>query len=164
MTDQPRSEESLQPLPAILAALLPGLGHAALGEPRRGLLVGVGVLSLFFGGLLVGGIDVVDKREDFWWFVGQAGVGPIAFGTDYIHQTVFKIDDPGTGERRSPNPDENPRAEKSLSKLNEIGALYCALAGLINVIAIIDAGWHTPRRRGSAAPAPSAGAGTGGAA
>lgn len=148
----PGQPESLQPVAAIAAAALPGLGHVVLGEPKRGLLIGVGILSLFFSGMLVGGIDAIDRREDFWWFVGQAGVGPVAFGVDWAHQNIIKVEDESApGGRRSAWPDENPKAQKSLGRLNELGALFATLAGLLNVIAIIDAGWHTPRRRGGGA-------------
>ncbi|MBL0921924.1 MAG: hypothetical protein IBJ10_07325 [Phycisphaerales bacterium] len=144
----PQPAEALQPTAAIAAFALPGLGHVVLGEPKRGLLIGVGILGLFFGGIFVGGIDVIDRREDFWWFAGQAGVGPIAFGVDWAHQNLIKVEDPSVpGGRRSAWPDESPRAQKSLGRLNELGALYATLAGLLNVIAVIDAAWHTPRRR-----------------
>jgi len=59
----------------VLAAVLPGLGHLYLGQARRAAYAAAAVLGLFFGGLLIGGIDVVDAREDKWWFVGQAFVG-----------------------------------------------------------------------------------------
>lgn len=77
-------------LAGILAVVLPGLGHAARGEVFRGLVAGACVLAMFFGGMLIGGIDVVDSREDKWWFYGQAFVGPIAFGVDHLHQNRFK--------------------------------------------------------------------------
>ena len=78
-------------LPAgILAIILPGLGHIARGEKKRGLLAGAAVLAMFFGGMLIGGIDVIDSREDRWWFYGQALVGPIALGIDRVHQNEFK--------------------------------------------------------------------------
>lgn len=150
MTSTPRHDESPQPVAGVLAFLFPGLGHAFLGEPKRAVLIAVGVLSLFFGGMLIGGIDVVDRREDFWWFAGQAGVGPVAFGVDWVHQNRFKVQEPG-GAVRSPLPGEEPGKITSLAKVNEIGALYAALAGLLNVIAIIDASWHAPRRARPAA-------------
>lgn len=74
----------------ILAVLLPGLGHIARGERKRGVLACVSVLAMFFGGMLIGGIDVIDRQEDRWWFVGQAFVGPIAFGVNWVHQNQFK--------------------------------------------------------------------------
>ena len=87
-TDRPR--ERLDLLAGLVAAAIPGAGHIYLGEVRRGILAAVGVLGLFFGGVLLGGIDVIDRKEDPWWFVGQALVGPIAFGVDWYHQTQLK--------------------------------------------------------------------------
>lgn len=137
-------EESFQPLPAVLAFLLPGLGHVALGHTRRGILIGVSILTLFLSGILIGGIDVIDRREDKWWFLGQACAGPVAFAADAYHQSL-KVRDPVTNSLRAPNPDEHPRFEKSLGRVNEIGALFATIAGLLNLIALIDAAWHTPR-------------------
>ncbi|USN99700.1 MAG: hypothetical protein H6810_03305 [Phycisphaeraceae bacterium] len=74
----------------LLAVLFPGLGHIKRGEFKRGLLAAAGVLGMFFGGMLIGGIDVVDSREDKWWFYGEAFVGPIAFGVDWAYQHQFK--------------------------------------------------------------------------
>lgn len=143
-----RAPESAQPVAALLAFLLPGLGHAYLGSIRRGVLIGASILSLFFAGVLIGGIDAIDRKDDFWWFAGQACVGPVAFGADAFHQSMKVADPTAKGGRRAPNPDEHPRYERSLGRLNEIGALYATLAGLLNLIAIIDAGWHAPRRKG----------------
>lgn len=153
-----REPDRLQPGALALAILFPGAGHAFLGDVKRGICIGAGVLGLFLGGLLVGGIDVVDRKEDFWWFVAQAGVGPVAFGVDAVHQSLKVPDEsrpgvpgaPGasgaSGAMRSPYPGEGGSYTKSLGKINEIGALYCALAGLLNVIAVLDAGWRPDRR------------------
>lgn len=169
-------EGSINPVAALLAFLLPGAGHAYLGEMRRAWLIGGGVLGMFVTGLLIGGIDVVDKREDFVWFVGQALVGPVAFGTDYVHQSYVKVRE-SSGFRRSAHPNEirNPRNgepivvrdrrtgepeefmdprtgtvrlstladkppnTKSLGRVNEIGTLFCTIAGMLNLICVIDA-------------------------
>ena len=64
--DHPQRE--FRPWAAILAWLWPGLGHMAIGEKRRGGLVMIGVLFLFFSGLLIGGFDAVDRIEDRLWF------------------------------------------------------------------------------------------------
>lgn len=150
MAESPAERESAQPVAGLLAVALPGLGHAALGEARRGLLIGAGVLGLFIGGLLIGGVDAVDSREDRLWFLAQVWVGPVAVWVDYAHQNLLKIEDE-RGVRRTPDPvgpnGERAAYSKSIGRINEIGALYCALAGLLNLIAIIDASWHTPRRR-----------------
>ena len=74
----------------VCAMLFPGLGHLYRGEPKRGILAAIGVLGMFFGGMLIGGVDVIDSREDKWWFYGQAFVGPLAFGVDWYHQNQLK--------------------------------------------------------------------------
>ena len=74
----------------VAAMLLPGLGHVLRGETKRGVFAAVGVLGMFFGGMLIGGVDIVDSREDKWWFYGQAFVGPLAFGVDWYHQNQLK--------------------------------------------------------------------------
>jgi hypothetical protein len=123
-------------------------------------------MGLFLGGLLIGGIDVIDRTEDKWWFVLQAGVGPTAFVVNAVHQNVYKLEfrHGGGSVRRSglPDPKANPGgaeapARKSLGKVNEVGSLYTALAGMLNLIAIIDAS-------GRRAAKPDRRAGAGGAA
>ncbi len=143
MTGQ-RPSESFQPVAGVLAFLLPGLGHAFLGEPRRAVLIGAGVLSLFLGGLLIGGVDVVDSREDRWWFIGQAPAGPIAFLVDWIHQSQLKADDPPPAADADALEGRTPIRVKSLAHANEIGSLFATIAGMLNAIAIIDAAWHAP--------------------
>ncbi|MDX2116470.1 MAG: DUF6677 family protein [Planctomycetota bacterium] len=152
------------PLALVLACVLPGLGHAARGEVRRGLCIAAGILGLFFGGMLIGGIDVVDRVEDKWWFLLQAGVGPTAFAADAVHQKMLKVPGP-SGRPQTPLPGAAagsgaPRITKSLGRVNEVGSLYTALAGMLNMIAIIDAGWFFPRprpsRRAEAAAPPGA--------
>lgn len=160
--DHDQTQETFQPVAGALALLLPGLGHAYLGDPKRGMLIGVGVLGLFFGGLLIGGVDVVDSREDFWWFVGQAPVGPVAFAVDQVNQRYLKATDPPPTD---PQAQSNPRRwfethavrrMKSVGHMNEIGSLFATIAGMLNAVCIIDAVWHAPRRRrATLAPAPA---------
>lgn len=182
--------EPLQPVAAVLAVLLPGAGHLYLGYTRRAILIASGVLGLFFSGLFVGGIDTVDRREDFVWFIGQAFVGPTAFAVDYIHQHEFKVIDPHSGIRSAhpdeyrdprtgapvriiPDPARGPTATivdandptgahtrtisparppniKSLGRMNELGTLFSTIAGMLNLICIIDAAAAHRRRRGGA--------------
>lgn len=160
--------------------MLPGLGHLAQGQTKRGVLICVGVLGLFFGGLLIGGIDVVDREEDRLWFMAQSLVGPLAFGVDFIHQNHFKVLDSGDpskgrppmlrsalpGEIRDPDTpfftparpkaaaidpatgkSEPPPNMKSIAKVNELGTLFCAVAGMMNLIVAIDAAFPRGRRR-----------------
>ena len=160
----------------VAGLLLPGLGHIVLGQPRRAAAIMVGVLGLFFGGLLLGGIDTVDSREDRLWFYVHALNGPLAFAADWVNQNQFKawamevsisgrpepvfrssypgevrvdraqngrLPWPGLTQTpqwgRADDYDGQPGATKSVGKVNEIALLMCALGGMLNVVAVLDA-------------------------
>ncbi|PHQ79196.1 MAG: hypothetical protein COB69_08420 [Phycisphaera sp.] len=131
----PWNTRGFRPVAGLAAFVLPGLGHVVLGLPRRGAMVALGVVGLFVTGLLIGGLDAVDSRDDRWWFMAQSLTGPMAFGVDWLHYWL--------------------RAEGSVvqgvGRMNEIGMLSCALAGLMNLIAAIDALFPPMRRRGEGA-------------
>jgi hypothetical protein len=145
-------DRQFNPMAAVLAWILPGLGHMSLGHRRRGALIMFGVLFLFIGGVLIGGIDCVDRKSDRLWFLAQSVCGPIAFATDYLNQTYIK---------RLPFPEQYQSI--AINKPNEMGTLFCALAGLMNLVVILDALYFAPKapepdkpfrdRRRTAAPA-----------
>jgi hypothetical protein len=126
--------------------------------------------------MLIGGVDVVDRKEDFVWFLGESLVGPLAFGVDAYQQNALKAYDPdklaqGQFVKRSAHPDEvrviqphqvsdkgarttrtvnlavfrpanpgeRPPNSKSVGRVNELGTLFCTIAGMLNLICIIDA-------------------------
>jgi hypothetical protein len=133
---------------AALGWVFPGLGHVVLGQVRRGVLAGAGVLLLFFGGLLVGGIDAVDRKEDNLWFIGQAGAGPIAFVASYANEAILKSGRHGEllpmptpyGTPIDPaSPRPTVSTSKGLAHANEFGTFFTFLAGLMNFVVILDA-------------------------
>jgi TM2 domain-containing membrane protein YozV len=69
-------------LAALLAWLVPGLGHFYQGRTRKGVLFMTVVLTTFVLGLWLGNGRVVyaswRQGETRWWFVCQAGVGVAA--------------------------------------------------------------------------------------
>ena len=141
----PQEPPQLNPVAGIIAYMLPGLGYVFYGEFRRAALVFVGVGGLFFGGLLMGGISTIDRYEDRWWFILQCGVGPATFAIDRIHQTQFKLVGPG-GRPVSPTPGTAKMGyQVSLGKVNEVAALSCGLAGMLNLIAVVDCLWRSPK-------------------
>jgi len=95
----------------------------------------LGAFILIAIGLLLGGVDVVDAKQDRLWFIAQAGNGPVAFVLDYLNQSLLKTSSPETQAKLT-----------SLGHLNAIGTLYIALAGLMNVVVILDA-FAGPDRR-----------------
>lgn len=159
----PSSTSSPDLVAGLAAAAFPGLGHIVQKRTKRGVLAMVGVLGLFLYGLLIGGIDAVDSREDKIWFAGAALLGPIGFGADWVHQNHFKAYDAGGAFPRSGNPGEIRLTEgvdrptwtpataeqlesgegrpntPGLGRLNEIAMLSIALAGMLNLIVFLDA-------------------------
>lgn len=126
------------------------------------------------GSTTSGGTRPLDKvlDGDAIWFAGDLFVGPLALAIDYVHQYHFKVIEPGsapnqslirrapkphegrdpaTGEARPLNPGEEPPYRRAIGRVQEIGTLACTLAGMLNLIAIIDASWNHRRRRGEAA-------------
>ncbi|MHC4415059.1 MAG: DUF6677 family protein [Planctomycetota bacterium] len=150
MTHSAKSRGQFTPYAAFLAWLWPGLGHVSLGHRRRGLLVMLGVLFLFLSGVLIGGIDAVDRKDDRLWFLAQALCGPIALAVDYVNQTQLKtLPDDWVDRYMQDDPEIISRlGRKSLGRVNEMGTLYSALAGLMNLVAILDALQRTPARSG----------------
>ncbi len=177
----PFESVGFHPVALLAAVCVPGLGHVVRGEKKRGFLAMAGILGLFFSGLFIAGLDAVDRRTEFWWFVPQAGVGPLTFGVDYVKREKFLVRDPRgpVVVYRPANPDEIPDLSRkpdgslmypsgsrpiaagerppyirAAGKSYEIGILYCALAGMTNLIVIIDAGFPT-RRAGTKKTAPT---------
>jgi hypothetical protein len=148
MSISTKSPGQFTPSAAILAWLWPGMGHIHLGERKRGFLVMFGVLFIFLGGVLIGGLDVVDRKDDRLWFLAQVLCGPIAIAADTANQRILKPM-PGNWVDRYEEGDPQVTRQlhrKSLGHVNEMGTLYCALAGLMNLVAILDA-LQPPNRR-----------------
>jgi hypothetical protein len=133
--------------PAVAAAtgwLLPGLGYWLIGERQRGVTVGVTILLLFFLGIFLGGIRIIDAppmRGNIVsnllqkpWFIGQALTGPVGLGSAYISNRI--------GER------PGWRHSAARARLGEIATLYTAIAGMLNLMVMIDCGYRASRMEG----------------
>jgi hypothetical protein len=202
--EQPDAPERFAPVALLLAWLVPGAGHAYLGQFRRGLYIFAGVTGLFVSGLLVAGPSAVDSGMVYqeWirarraqlsgqptpprnrceggepvWFAGQALAGPLVLIVDCWHQFHLKIREPGTRRVRDeagqpqtevfttfrpPRPDEArdpqtggvlpfaptqaPPYVRALGRVQEIGMLSCSLAGLGNLMCMIDVAFSRRRR------------------
>ena len=60
----PPPQTDFNPLAGLAALVFPGAGHLVLGRPKRAILVCTGVMGLFLFGLLIGGIDAIDEKND----------------------------------------------------------------------------------------------------
>ncbi len=131
--DSTSPEPRFSPGAALAAWLWPGLGHILLGERKRGLYIMGGMLGLVLAGLLIGGLDAVDRREDRLWYFAQVLAGPVVVAADVVNQTYVKS-----------LPAEQYMRSVSLGRVNEMGTLFIALAGLMNLIVILDALYYHP--------------------
>jgi hypothetical protein len=129
------------PLVAMVAWLIPGGGYFLIGQRGRALTVGITVVILFIFGLLIGGMRVAEMPASPLsspynavmqrpWFVGQILAGPIELIAAWI----------GKGEGFL----------TSHARVSEIGTLYTAVAGMLNLLAIIDATYRAGRSGGQA--------------
>lgn len=136
-------------LAIVLCWLVPGLGYARIGEKTRGILIFAGMALLWVSGLLIGGVDAVDSKEDRLWFAAQSGSGPIAFIVSAVNEQVLKTGSVGSmldkpnGRKNTAGP-RQLNSFKSVGRNNEYGILFTALAGLMNLVSLIDVGFRAP--------------------
>lgn len=121
---------------AVGAWLLPGLGHYLIGERRRGSILAATVGTIWLAGMLIGGISVVDRRDHPAWFLGQMLLAPSVVA-DFTH-AYLRTESPNP----IPHPANPPRYEPSFGQVYEQGMLYTLLAGLMNLLAIMDVAYR----------------------
>lgn len=151
-------DEGLNWVAAIMGWLVPGLGHMWIGHVQRGIFAMIGILGLFAGGLLLGGVGVVDRKDNSLWFMAQAGAGPAAFAADWANTAWVKSG--AVGELLDAPTPMMPRSTgskvsslRSVTSVHEIAILYCSMAGLMNVVVLLDA-LVRPRYQPPTRPAP----------
>lgn len=167
MSDNESSHAST-PVVALAAWLLPGAGYWLLGQKARALTTGITIIALFVIGLLIGGIRVIEvpgygdhglqkvvlpgnsiqeessggsdnpwvmfsdpmsEIRDKPWYVAQVLAGPINLIASWGSVVASHV-----------KPDGNPVGYRSHARTNELGVLYTAIAGMLNLLTIIDAG------------------------
>ncbi|MBY0308319.1 MAG: hypothetical protein K2Q09_06225 [Phycisphaerales bacterium] len=67
---------------------------------------------------------------------------------DDANKQPLEFIDPRTGQKRLSTPADRPPYIKPLARTAEIGTLSCTLAGMLNLIAIIDCAYNRRRRDG----------------
>ena len=155
------------PLIALAGWLVPGGGYWLLGKRPRALVIGITILLLYLLGILFGGIRVVDvpgydalgqplmvevrrpvngraqivpqraltarpltEIADKPWFIPQSLMGPINFIAAKVSLVVSRGADSADST--------SSFVRRSHGRMFEIGTLYTAIAGMLNLLAIID--------------------------
>lgn len=102
----------------LLAWVVPGGGHFLLNERRRAIVILVTVILTFFIGLYVGSIGVIDPVNAKPWYAAQLMNSPIVFFLGQIgasgHFPVY-------------------------GRAGEVGQIYTSIAGLLNLLCIVNA-------------------------
>jgi hypothetical protein len=149
-------------LAALLAWLVPGMGHLYQGRTGKGLLFFVCVLGTFLFGMWIGDGKVVyastsSEQPWRWQYYCQLGVGlPVLpalvqkerkehgksplFGSDFMappKQSPQSTTDDSGNEATQPN--ELAKWTVDMHPRYELGTVYTVIAGLLNILVICDA-------------------------
>lgn len=150
-------------LAALLAFLVPGLGHAYQGRWGKAVLYFVCIMGLFLGGMALGEWKILYWRwvspaaepERFcYWYLCQMMTGIIALPA-LIQATLVHYGFPTIlwGWAADPPMEVLNGLYPRLGKIVEVGYIYTEAAGLLNILAIFDA-HEGPALRDEPAPAP----------
>ena len=110
----------------LLAWLLPGAGHFLLKEKKRSVIIFATIVLTFCTGLYIGSIGVIDPVGAKAWYVAQIMNSPMV--ATLGHLTA------GGGYPVYGRP-------------SEIGQIYTSIAGLLNLLCIVNAVYLAHLRR-----------------
>ena len=111
----------------VLALVLPGAGHAYGGRWGKAALFFFCIVGLLAAGMVIGGGTVIVHRDtqghlELWWFAQMGAGGPTLALTPVSEYLAA---------RAGP--------EIYANRLREVGTLYAAVAGFLNVLIMMDA-------------------------
>jgi hypothetical protein len=112
----------------LLAWLLPGAGHWWLGRRTLGGVYFGAITLAYFLGLLIGGLkSSIDPHGNVWLFVAEMGIGGYTT-LGYLAARAIPTFPPN---EFSPHVSFYPE--------NDVAQIYLSVAGLLNVLAVLDA-------------------------
>jgi hypothetical protein len=131
---------------ALLGWAVPGMGHWWLGERGRGAIFFVVISVTFWAGVAVGGVrTTVTPKDNGAWIAAQLCVGPQALGALYLSRQI------------QGRPDET--SFKAAWPGSNIAVVYAGVAGLLNLLVVIDCLAKGEAQSGSASVRSPPGAG-----
>ena len=102
----------------LLAWCMPGAGHFFLKEKKRAAIICAVIVLTFCTGLYVGSIGVIDPIQSKPWYAAQILTSPIVLVLGHLTA---------------------PGGYSVYGRPNEIGQIYTSIAGLLNLLCIVDA-------------------------
>jgi hypothetical protein len=141
---------------ALLAWVLPGAGHWMLGKRGLAVVLWGAITFAYATGLAIGGIkNSVNPWSNFWLFLGQIGCGgytAVGLGAnvmiltdlpaDLVPHVLARDGSPvwrNLSRERQAQLDQKVVEQVSFYPESDVSQIYLATAGLLNVLAIIDA-------------------------
>jgi len=111
----------------VLAWAIPGAGHAYAGRWGKGALFFGCIVGLLVAGMIIGGGTVIIHRDtqghiELWWMAQMGAGGPTVALTPISEYLAA---------RAGPDIYAN--------RFREVGTLYAAVAGFLNVLVMMDA-------------------------
>ena len=103
----------------LLAWLVPGAGHFVLKEKKRSIIIFATIVLTFCTGLYISSIGVINPMGAKPWYVAQLINSPIVAALGYLTATgAYPV---------------------VYGRPNEIGQIYTSIAGLLNLLCIVNA-------------------------
>lgn len=102
----------------LLGWFIPGAGHIAINQTKRGLIIFTAIVGLFVLGTYIGSIGVIDPVNAKMWYIAQMMTSPLTSILGRLTES---------------------RAIYSHGRPNEIGQVFTSIAGLLNFFCVISA-------------------------
>jgi len=96
---------------------IPGAGHLIIGEPKRAAIIFFSILFAFVLGIWLGSIAVIDAGTPWYW--AQMLNSPAVAYLAHLSGSVYHLD--------------------SFGKPREMGEIYTAIAGMLNLLCVVNA-------------------------
>lgn len=153
MSKQPAENTTRMVAAGVLTWLLPGAGHFYLGQKRLAAIFFCAISLPYLTGVAVGGVKTtVNPHLNRWLFLAEMGVGGLTTTFYLVGNSVGGFDAQATarvirktGPFRRLSLGEQERQQRALSRYvvyypaSDIAQIYLAVAGLLNLLAILDA-------------------------
>jgi len=150
----------------VLAWLVPGLGHVLLGQRRRGVIFAVTIHGLFAAGMLIAGVRAINPEQQIWTYTQYLAGWPMLLVSPIEKHQMAELEQliknlpkyglempDGQVLMRPPVNDDSKIPERirfgkeaiarypllsNHPKVQDIGAVYCGIAGMLNLLVMFD--------------------------
>ncbi len=106
--------------------IIPGGGHLILGKNKHAIIIFVTIVLTFCTGLYIGSVGVINSVNAKPWFLAQLMNSPAVIALAYISKVG---------------------GYAVYARPNEIGQIYTSIAGLLNLLCIVNAIYWAHLRR-----------------